>query len=52
MATTLTSEELIQQAKLLSTKTNNATNPNMKYSSTPIRNTALNQIILQLHNLL
>ena len=42
MATTLTSEELIQQAKLLSTKTNNATNPNMKYSSTPIRNTALN----------
>ena len=42
MATTLTSEELIQQAKLLSTKTNNATNPNMKYGSTPIRNTALN----------
>lgn len=42
MATTLTSEELIQQAKLLSTKTNNATNPNMKYSTIPTRNTALN----------
>lgn len=42
MATTLTSEELIQQAKLLSTKTNNATNPNMKYSTMPTRNTALN----------
>lgn len=42
MATTLSSEELIQQAKLLSTKTNNATNPNMKYSTIPTRNTALN----------
>ncbi len=42
MATTLTSEELIQQAKLLSTKTNNATNPNMKYSTVPLRNTGLN----------
>lgn len=42
MATTLTSEELIQQAKLLSTKTNNATNPNMKYSNMAARNTALN----------
>lgn len=42
MATTLSSEELIQQAKLLSTKTNNATNPNMKYSNITIRNTALN----------
>lgn len=42
MATTLTSEELIQQAKLLSTKTNNATNPNMKYSTMTARNTALN----------
>lgn len=42
MATTLTSEELIQQAKLLSTKTNNATNPNMKYSNIALRNTALN----------
>lgn len=42
MATALTSEELIQQAKLLSTKTNNATNPNMKYSTIPTRNTALN----------
>lgn len=42
MATTLSSEELIQQAKLLSTKTNNATNPNMKYSNIPLRNTALN----------
>lgn len=42
MATTLTSEELIQQAKLLSTKTNNATNPNMKYNTVPLRNTGLN----------
>lgn len=42
MAATLTSEELIQQAKLLSTKTNNATNPNMKYSTVPLRNTGLN----------
>ena len=42
MATTLSSEELIQQAKLLSTKTNNATNPNMKYSTMLTRNTALN----------
>ncbi len=42
MATTLSSEELIQQAKLLSTKTNNETNPNMKYSNITIRNTALN----------
>ena len=42
MATTLSSEELILQAKLLSTKTNNATNPNMKYSNMAARNTALN----------
>ena len=42
MATTLTSEELIQQAKLLSTKTNNAVNPNMKYNTVPLRNTGLN----------
>lgn len=42
MATTLTSEELIQQAKLLSTKTNNATNPNMSYSTISAKNTALN----------
>lgn len=42
MATTLTSEELIQQAKLLSTKTNNETNPNMSYSTIASKNTALN----------
>lgn len=42
MATTLTSEELILQANLLSTKTNSDTNPNMTYSTIASRNKALN----------
>lgn len=42
MATTLTSEELILQANLLSTKTNTSTNPNMTYSTIASRNKSLN----------
>lgn len=42
MAYTLTSEELIEQAKMLTTKTDSTTNPNMTYSSILTRNTGLN----------
>lgn len=42
MATVLTSEELIEQAKMLTTKTDSSTNPNMSYSTIVTRNTGLN----------
>lgn len=42
MAYVLTSEELIEQAKMLTTKTDSSTNPNMSYSSIVSRNTGLN----------
>lgn len=42
MAYTLTSEELIQQAKMLTTKTDSSTNPNMTFSTILTRNTGLN----------
>lgn len=42
MAYTLTTDELIEQAKMLTTKTNEATNANMVYSKTASRNMALN----------
>ena len=42
MDTVLTGEELIEQAKMLTTKTDSSTNPNMSYSKIISRNTALN----------
>lgn len=42
MAYTLTSEELIEQAKMLTTKLDSTTNPNMTYSSIASRNLGLN----------
>ena len=42
MAYTLTSEELIEQAKLLTTKTDSTTNPNMQYKTLTSSNTGLN----------
>lgn len=42
MAYTLTSEELIEQAKMLTTKTDSSTNPNMVFSSILTKNTGLN----------